>query len=146
MNEEGSRNQKPKRHDLILKDEAFKIIGAAMEAHRILGPGFLEAVYQEALAIEFARYDIPFQAQAPLRIAYRETILGKRYFADFLAFDQILVEIKCLPRLGPPETAQLINYLRATNLPLGLLINFGAQGKLEWKRLANSLAIPSRPL
>src|SRR5574337_349445 len=57
-----NRNQKPKRHDLILKDEAFKIIGAAMEAHRILGPGFLEAVYQEALAIEFARYDIPFQA------------------------------------------------------------------------------------
>lgn len=145
MTEEEPRKIKP-REDLVLKGEVYQVIGAAMDTHRILGPGFLEAVYQEALTIEFLRHGVPFQAQAPLRIQYREGFLEKRYFADFLAFDQIIVEIKCLPRLGPAEIAQLLNYLRATSQPLGLLINFGSTGKLEWKRLANTTASSSRPL
>lgn len=134
----------PRRGDLLFAEEVYQVVGAAMDTHRILGPGFLEAVYQEALALEFSRHGIPFEAQAPLRVHYRDTVLERRYVADFVVFGQIIVEIKCLPRLGSPETAQLLNYLRATGHPLGLLINFGAPGKLEWKRLAHT-AEPSRP-
>lgn len=132
--------------DLLFKEEVFHIVGAAMDAHRILGAGFLEPVYQEALSLELKRRDIPFAAQVPLRIQYRDGFLEKRYVADFVVHEQIIVEIKALPKLGPAETAQLLNYLRATRLALGLLINFGAQGKLEWKRLASTLTAPSRPL
>lgn len=130
--------------NLIFKEEVFKTMGAAMDVHRILGPGFLEPVYQEALAVELIRQEVPFKAQSPLKIRYRDGFLEKRYIADFIVFDQIIVEIKALPKLGVTETAQLLNYLRVTELTLGLLINFGADGKLEWKRLANTH--PSRPL
>ena len=146
MTEEGPRKLTAKADGILFAEEAFQIIGAAMDAHRILGPGFLEAVYQEALVLEFKRRGLPFQAQAPLKIRYREGFLEKQYIADFVLFDQVIVEIKGLPRLGGPETAQVLNYLRATGHPLGLLINFGSQGKLEWKRLANTRQAPSRSL
>lgn len=121
--------------DLLYKDEVFEIIGAAIEVHRELGNGFLEAVYHEAFEIELAMRKIPFQSQAELHISYKNKHLLKKYFADVLCFDAIIVELKSVQKIGPIEEAQLINYLKATGLKVGLLINFGSYGKLEWKRM-----------
>lgn len=122
--------------DLIYKDEVYAIVGAAMEVHKTLGCGFLEAVYQEAFEIELATRQIPFQAQKELIIYYKDHTLNKTYIADIVAFDKIVIEIKALTRLSGLEEAQLLNYLRATGFQVGLLINFGAQS-LEWKRMVN---------
>src|SRR5215207_2650084 len=100
--------------DLIYKEEVFAIVGAAMEVHNVLGPGFLEAVYQEALEIEFATRQIPFSAQHELRIDYKGRYLKKTYFADFFAYNDIIIEIKAMERLTSREIAQLLNYLNAT--------------------------------
>jgi GxxExxY protein len=121
--------------ELIFKDEAFAIVGAAIEVHRELGHGFLEAVYQEALGIELMARHIAFTAQQPLPVFYKGLLLRKAYIADFIAHNQIIVEIKALDRLSGSEEAQVLNYLKATGLTLGLLINFGSRGRLEWKRL-----------
>lgn len=121
--------------ELILKDEVFQIIGAAIDVHKELGNGFLEAVYQEAMGIEMASRDIPFLAQMPLKIRYKDRTLNKEYFPDLLCFNSIIVELKALNKLGGNEDAQLINYLKATGLRAGLLINFGSVGKLEWKKV-----------
>jgi len=120
--------------DLILKDEVYAIISAAIEVHRELGPGFLEAVYQEALELELKDHAIPFEAQKQLRIQYKGKMLNKEYFADFVCFNQIIVEIKSMNRLSGNEEAQVLNYLKATGFKVGVLINFGSTGKLEWKR------------
>lgn len=120
--------------DIVLKDEVFRIIGAAIEVHRELGNGFLEAVYQEALELELAERGIPFQSQAELHICYKNNTLRKKYCADLVCFGSIIVELKSVQKIGAIEEAQLINYLRATGLKVGLLINFGVYGKLEWKR------------
>ena len=120
--------------ELILKDEAYAIVGAAIEVHRELGSGFLEAVYQEALQMELHERGIPFEAQKPLRIQYKGQMLRKDYCADLLCYGQIVVELKALDRLSGNEESQILNYLKATGLRLGLLINFGGQRKLEWKR------------
>jgi len=120
--------------ELIFKDEVFQIIGAAIEVHKELGNGFLEAVYQEAMEIEMASRNIPFLAQMPLKIRYKDQTLNKEYFPDLLCFNSIIVELKALNKLGGNEDAQIINYLKATRLQAGLLINFGSVGKLEWKK------------
>ncbi len=120
--------------ELILKDEVFAIIGAAIEVHRELGPGFLEAVYQEALEIELASHDIPFESRKTLTITYKGRPLKKEYEADLVCYGQIIVELKALDRLSGKEEAQILNYLKATGLRVGLLINFGSHGRLEWKR------------
>jgi len=114
----------------------YAIIGAAMEVHRVLGCGFLEAVYQEALGIEFAKRDIAHERERRIRITYKETILQKEYVADFVCFGEVLVEVKALDKLTGVEEAQVINYLKATGLRVALLINFGAPS-LEWRRLTN---------
>ena len=121
--------------ELICKDEVYAVVGAAMTVYNILKPGFLEAVYQEAFEIELAERGIPFRAQAELPIIYKSRTLEKRYVADFVAFDRVVVEIKALPRLVGREEAQLLNYLRAARLRVGVLINFGAPDRLEWKRM-----------
>ena len=125
---------------LLYKNEVYAIIGAAMEVYNTLGSGFLEAVYQEALEIEFSKRNIPYTAQQEIPIYYGSQRMKAYYVADYLAFDKIIIEIKALSQLTTREEAQLLNYLKATGLNLGLLINFGSATKLEWKRriLANT--------
>ena len=120
--------------ELILKDEVYAIIGAAMEVYNELKPGFLEAVYQEAFEIELTGRRIPFISQPELSIFYKGHRLKKCYFGDILVFGKIIVEVKALKHLTSIEEAQLLNELKATCLQVGLLINFGSPDKLEWKR------------
>jgi GxxExxY protein len=114
--------------------QTYAIIGAAMEIHRQLGHGFLEAVYQEAAVIEFPLKQIPFEREVSLPIQYKNIVLPTHYRADFVCFSEIIVEFKALSRLSSVEEAQLLNYLKATGLKRGLLINFGATS-LQYKRL-----------
>jgi GxxExxY protein len=125
------------QRELILKDEVYQIVGAAMEVSNQLGCGFLEAVCQEALAIEFDERGIPYVAQKGIRISYKDRVLKKEYSADFLCYDQIIVEIKAIKAITGIDEAQLLNYLRATGLPVGVILNFGTP-TLEWKRYANT--------
>jgi GxxExxY protein len=110
------------------------IIGAAMEVHRQLGPGFLEAVYQEAFAIELADRGIPFQREAELPIDYKTRRLSCKYRADFVCYGEIIAELKATQALTGNDEAQMLNYLKATKLVRGLLFNFG-RPSLEFKRL-----------
>ncbi len=121
-------------NNLLYKEETFAIIGAAIEVHRELGNGFLESVYGEALQIELTARNIPFQTQVKLPVYYKGQVLQKEFFADCIAYDKIILELKCISRLSGMEEAQVLNYLKATGLHLGLLINFGSPTKLEWKR------------
>ncbi len=121
--------------ELLLEAETFAIRGAAIEVHKRLGFGFLEAVYQEAMEIELRLREIPFESQKALAITYRDQVLVKRYVADLVCYGQVIVELKCLPRITSVEKAQLLNYLTATGLRVGLIINFGSRGKLEIERL-----------
>ena len=123
--------------NLILKNEVYQIVGAAMEVSAQLGCGFLEAVYQEALGIEFSQRNIPHQAQKHIAIFYKRTELSKAYIADFVCYDSIIVELKAISNITKTDEAQLLNYLKATQMPVGLLLNFGA-AKLQWKRYANT--------
>ena len=120
--------------DLILKDEVYAIIGAAIEVHRELGPGFLEPVYQEAMEIELQSRHIPSESQKRMTIFYKHRQLRKEYVAALVCYDQVIVELKALSHLSGREEAQILNYLKATSLRVGLLINFGSTGRLEWKR------------
>ena len=120
--------------DLLFKEEVYQIFGAAIEVHRELGSGFLEAVYQEALEIELSLRKIPFEAQKPLAIRYKEHHLKQIYIPDLVRYDQIIVELKALHQLSGREESQLIHYLKATRFPVGLLVNFGSTGRLERKR------------
>ena len=120
--------------ELMYKEEVFKIVGAAMEVYNELGPGFLEAVYHEALEIEFKEKDISFESQKPLSIKYKSQQLQKLYVADFLVYGKIIVELKALDRLSGTEEAQVLNYLKAASQRVGVLLNFGNAQKLEWKR------------
>jgi GxxExxY protein len=119
---------------ILLKKETYAVVGATMEVHRELGPGFLDPVYQEAMQIELENRAIPFEAQKPLHIEYKGTRLTKEYVADLVCWGRIIVELKALDRLSGREESQLLNYLKATGLHVGLVINFGSYGRLEWKR------------
>ena len=108
-----------------------------MEVHRELGCGFLEAVYRDALTLEFMDRAIPYVRESQLTVHYKERPLATSYRVDFICFAAVLVELKALPRLSATEEAQVLNYLKATRLETALLINFGASS-LEWKRLIAS--------
>ena len=114
--------------------QTYAIIGAAMEVHRVLGCGFLEPVYQEALAKEFLLRGIPFRRDLELPITYKGDLLAVKYKPDFICYDAVIVELKALDKLGGKEKAQVINYLKATGYERGLLLNFGT-ARLEYERL-----------
>ena len=121
--------------ELIFKDEVYSIMGAAMDVQRELGSGFLESVYQESLEMELTRCQVPFESQKILRITYKGETLKKEFIADLVCFGKILVELKAQESLSGREEAQVLNYLKATGIKVGLVINFGSHPKLEWKRL-----------
>ncbi|KUO68026.1 MAG: GxxExxY protein [Lutibacter sp.] len=122
---------------IVYKEESFKIIGACMKVHRSLGAGFLESVYHEALEKEFETQKVNFDSKRKLQVYYNEVPLKKYFIADFICFDKIVVEIKAASFLHKDTEAQTINYLKSTNYPVGLLINFG-QSSLTWKRFINT--------
>lgn len=128
-NELGSSNR------FILKDESYAVIGAALDVYYKLGSGFLEPVYQEALELEFQLRDIPFASQVDLPIVYKEFTLKKTYRADFVCYESIIVEIKAFSALTPVDWAQLMNYLKASRLRVGLLFNFGSVPRMEHRRI-----------
>ncbi len=120
--------------DLFYKEEVYKLIGVAMEVHNELGCGFLEAVYQEAFELELQEQGIPYEREKDINIYYKDLKLDKRYSADFFCFEKIIVELKALSGLTSEHESQIINYLKATEQKVGLLINFGAKS-LQYKRL-----------
>ena len=125
--------------DAIVRDRSerdprtYAIIGAAIEVHKHLGCGFLESVYQEALAIELCAREIPFRREVRLPVNYKGQVLVASFCADFICFDSLVVELKALARMSGSEEAQLINYLKATRFKVGLILNFGARS-LEHRR------------
>ena len=122
--------------DLLYSDFTRAIIGAAMEVHKILGQGFLESVYEEALAIEFGLRKIPYERQRAIDVIYKDN-LTKQFICDFVVYDKIIIEMKAIREISDIEKAQLLNYLKASGFNVGLLLNFGS-GSLEVKRLINT--------
>jgi GxxExxY protein len=122
---------------IIYKDESYAIIGACMKVHRALGPGFLEAVYEEVIEKEFIIQNIPYKRQVKLDLYYEGVQLKKYYRADFVCYDSIIVELKAVTQIPSVFYAQLQNYLKCTNMELGMLINFGTPS-LTYKRIVNS--------
>ena len=120
--------------DIIFKDESYKIAGLCMEIHRELGIGFKENVYKDALEIEFRNNGIPYCREKQFKIEYKGIILPHRYFADFIVFDQIILEVKSSAFIVNNFVAQTINYLKALGLQLGIIANFG-QKSLTYKRV-----------
>ena len=121
--------------ELLLKNEVYAIIGAAMEVYNQLGPGFGETIYQEAMELEVLSREIPSDPQQEIYIHYKGIKLKQFFKPDFICYSKIIVEIKALDCLKSREEAQLLNYLKATDLPVGVLINFGSEKNLEWKRM-----------
>ena len=122
--------------EIFYKEESYSIIGACMSVHNDLGPGFLEAVYQEALEREFTDRDIPFSKEVKLKIFFKNLHLSKFYRADFICYNAIMLEVKVSPFIYPLQLKQLSNYLKATGMELGILVNFG-QSSLTYKRVVN---------
>ena len=122
---------------LKLENESGKIINACMEVHNELGSGFLEAVYQEALEKEFKLQNIPYEREKLLPISYKGEKLLKEYYADFICYDKIIVEIKAVESIHEKHKAQLMNYLKATGYKVGFLVNFGSYPKVSIYRVVN---------
>jgi len=120
--------------DPIYKEESYKIIGLCMEVHRELGKGHDEVIYKDALEFEFAQSQIAFAREKEYRIHYKTIILRHKYFADCVVFDKILLEAKAVERLTDAHVKQVLNYLAASKLKLGLLVNFG-EDSLTYKRV-----------
>lgn len=121
-------------HEYLYSQETKQIIKACFEVHNQLGPGFLENVYQEALKLEFISDNVSFEKEKRLDVYYKGVRLDKFYIADFICYDKIILEIKAIDGLVDEHIAQVLNYLKATNLRLGLLINFGTS-KVQIKRV-----------
>jgi GxxExxY protein len=120
---------------LLFEEETYKILGACFEVYKEKGCGFLEAVYQECLALEFGLQGIPFDPQAKLNLSYKGRPLEQFYQPDFICYGKVIVEIKAVSQLMDENRAQLHNYLKATGLRVGLLVNFGHFPKLEYERI-----------
>src|SRR5436190_1090019 len=113
------------REDLLFREESYALIGACFEVYREKGNGFVEPVYQECLELEFGFQRIPYESQSALHLSYKGVELRQRYIPDFLCYEKILVELKAAKQLADEHRAQVLNYLKATGLRLGLLVNFG---------------------
>src|SRR5687768_11700980 len=111
--------------EIILKGESFKIIGACMEVHRELGMGFKEIIYKDALEIEFQQLNIPYQREKLFKVVYKGKILPRRYPADFVVYDSIILEVKATPFIINNFVLQTRNYLKASGIKLGIIANFG---------------------
>ena len=125
---------KPAMQEYPHKEECYNIIGCAMEVHSELGCGFLEPVYQEALSVVLTEKGIPHEREKLLEINFRGAVLKKKYVADFVCYNNIILELKALDAIHPDHLAQVINYLKVTGIKLGLIINFGAKS-LQYKRV-----------
>jgi GxxExxY protein len=123
------------------KSETYRIIGACFEVYNEKGCGFLEPVYQECLEHELCCQEIPFESKPSLRLSYKNHPLRQTYSPDFICFGKVVVEIKAVGKICDEQRAQLINYLHATGLQVGLLINFGHYPKLEYERIVNTKKI-----
>lgn len=121
--------------EILFKKESYKIMGACFEVYKEKGNGFLEPVYQECLEIELGLQSIPFAPQPELQLSYKGKVLTQTYKPDFICFDTIIVEIKAVSQLTNEHRAQVHNYLKATDMRLGLLVNFGHHPKVEWERI-----------
>lgn len=121
--------------NVLYREESYRIMGACFEVYKEKGCGFLEAVYQECLEIELGFREIPFVAQAELLLNYKDRPLKQRYKPDLVCFGQIIVEIKAVSQITDEHLAQVHNYLHATGLRLGILVNFGHHPKLQYKRI-----------
>ncbi len=126
-------------NELIYPGESYQIMGACFEVYKEKGCGFLEPVYQECLANELESQSIPFSEKPKLHLDYKGRLLKQTYEPDFICFEKIILEIKAVQVLRDEHRAQILNYLRATKLRLGLLVNFGHFPKLEYERFANNL-------
>ena len=111
--------------DILFKEESYRIIGICFEVHKILGHGFIEAVYKDALELEFAKHGIPFTREKPYVIRYKEQKLKHSFIADFIVYDGIILEVKTSKNIIDPHVKQTLNYLKASGLKLGLVLNFG---------------------
>ncbi|MBQ8761259.1 MAG: GxxExxY protein [Bacteroidales bacterium] len=122
---------------LLYKEEVYDIIGACYEVYNELHCGLAEPIYQEALEIEFKIRNIPYEREVPLEVYYKGERLHKRYIADFVCYDDIIIELKAVDAITNDHVAQILNYLKITKSPLGILVNFGNKRKLEWSRYIN---------
>lgn len=120
---------------LVYANEAYQIQGALFDVYNTLGAGFLESVYQEALELELQHRNIPTTSQKELTITYKGQTLKQRYRADFVCYDKVVLELKAVQALLPEHSAQLFNYLRATGMKLGILVNFGSSSRIKIKRI-----------
>ena len=117
-----------------MQEEGYQLVGAAMEVYNVQGYGFLEEVYQESLELELEMRNIPFLSEPEIRLFYKNREMKKKYRPDLLVFDEIIVELKAIRRLGKDDYAQIINYLKSTKKKVGYLLNFGNPQEFEWKR------------
>jgi GxxExxY protein len=120
--------------DIIYKDESFKLIGLCMEVHNNLGKGFLEIVYKDALEYEFRKNNIPFEREKEYTVNYKDIILPHKFYADFVVFDKIILEVKGMAGIAEEHIAQTLNYLKVSGCKLGLIVNFG-ELSLQYKRV-----------
>jgi len=120
--------------EIIYKEESFKIIGICMDVHNNLGKGFLEIVYKDALEYEFNKADISFEREKEYEVHYKGIILPHKFFADFVVYDKIILEVKGMSGISDEHIAQTLNYLKVSKCKLGLLVNFG-QVSLQYKRI-----------
>ena len=122
-------------NQLLFEEETFAIRGAVFEVYREMGSGFLELVYQECLEKELASRSIPFVSQPELMLNYKGEPLKQTYRPDIICYEQIIIELKAVKSIAPEHKAQVLNYLKVTNLRLGLLVNFGSYPKAEIERM-----------
>lgn len=120
--------------DILFKDESFKIIGICMEIHSTLGLGLKEINYQDAMEIDFLENNIPFHREKRFKVSYKNKVLQHPYIADFVVYDSIVLEIKSTAAIIDSHIAQTINYLRVSDMKLGIIINFGEKS-LKWQRV-----------